>query len=312
MKAIVYQKNAAPELLVLREIDLPTPGEQEVLIRIHAVGLNAADYRSMRMGIIPRHKIFGADVTGRVEAVGRRVTRFKPGDEVFGDLAACGFGGLAEYAVGSEALLAHKPAGLSDEEAAALPMAAVTALQGLRDHGGIRAGEKVLIYGAGGGVGNYAVQLAKHFGARLVAVCGPRNLEIVRGLGADEVIDYTREDVFQNQTGFDLIFAVNGSRPLREYRRGLTHGGRLVVAGGALTQVFSAMIFGPVLSLGSRKVRILAARPSPADLETLGELAAQGKLRAVIDRRYPLEEAPQAMRYLGAGHAQGKVIITVC
>lgn len=280
-------------------------------MKVHAVSLNAADYRSMRMGNIPRHKIFGADISGQVESVGNDITRFKPGDDVFGDLADYGFGGLAEYAIAPERLLALKPSGVTHEVAATLPIAALTALQALRDKGDIESGQKLLIYGAGGGVGNFAVQLAKYYGAKVTAVCGPYNAELVRSLGADRVVDYLEEDIFKKGELFDLILAVNGSHPLGVYKRALTSKGICVTVGGSLTQVFQTMLFGSFMSIGGRKMCFLAAKPYPKDLEYLIKLVKDGGLKPIIDRRYPLEEAPEAMQYVSRGHARGKVIITV-
>lgn len=306
MKAVVFENKA----LQLREVAKPVPGAGEVLVKVHAVAINAADYRSMKLGAIPKSRIFGSDVAGQVEAVGMDVTKFKVGDEVFGDLSGCGSGGFAEYAAAPEGALAAKPAGVTDADAAAVAMAAVTALQGLR-LGGLRAGQSVLIYGAGGGVGTFAVQLARHFGARVTAQCGPNNVDLARSLGAERVIDYTREDFAADGQRYDLILAVNGSRPLGDYRRALAPRGVLVVVGGELSQVFKTMFFGPILSLGGRKVRLLAAKPNAADLETIIGLVAGGQIKPVIDRRYPLEQTAEAVEYLARGHARGKVIVEV-
>lgn len=311
MKAMIYDKSAPGEVLRLREVAKPTPGEGQALVRVVCTALNAADYRSISLGIIPRSKIFGADVAGVVEAVGGGVHRLKVGDAVFGDLSGVGFGGLAEYVAAPEGALALKPAGVPFEQAAAVPMAALTALQGLRDKGQIRAGQKVLIYGAGGGVGAFAVQLAKHFGGEVTAVCGPANLELARSLGADHVIDYTQDDVAKSGQRFDLVLGVNGSRPLRVYRRLLAPNGVFVLVGGALSQVLKAMAFGPFLSLGSRKMRTLAAKPSLADLEFVIRLVAAGRVKVVIDRAYPLPQAAEALNYLKQGHARGKVVIAI-
>ncbi len=310
MKAVIYDKSTPGEHLSLREVAKPVPGEGQVLVRVINTALNAADYRSMTMGIIPRGKIFGADVAGVVEAVGGGVHRLKVGDAVFGDLSGVGFGGLAEYVAAPEGVLALKPAGVPFEQAAALPMAALTALQALRK-GGIQPGQKVLIYGAGGGVGTFAVQLAKYFGAEVTAVCGPGSVELVRALGAGRVIDYTQEDVAQAGMQFDRILGVNGSRPLRVYRHLLAPGGVFVLVGGALSQVFKTMLFGPLLSLGSRKLRTLAAKPSRADLEFVIRLVDAGQVKVVIDRAYPLAQAAEAVAYLKQGHARGKVMIAV-
>jgi len=311
MKAVVYEKNGSPEVLHLRQVDKPVPASNEVLVKIHAASLNAADYRSIRMGNIPKSKVFGADIAGRVESAGCQALRFKAGDEVFGDLSGCGFGGLAEYAAVPENLLAKKPGGVTFEDAAALPMAAVTALQGLRDRGRVQVGHRVLVYGAGGGVGTYAVQLAKTFGAEVTAVCSPYNVELVRSLGADHVLDYTTQDFEKQGVKYDLILAVNGSQPLSAYRRALAPKGTLVIVGGGLPQLINGFLMGPLLSTGGRKIRLLAARPDAQDLEYVIKLVENGKIRPVIDRCYPLEGTPAAMQYLSQGHARGKVIISI-
>jgi len=220
-------------------------------------------------------------------------------------------GGFAEYVSVPESALALKPAGVSFEDAAAVPMAAVTALQALRDKGSIQAGQKVMIYGAGGGVGTFAVQLAKYFGAEVTAVCSTKNSELVSSLGADHVIDYTKDDVFKSGMHFDLILAVNGNRPLSFYKRALAPKGVFVMVGGALSQVIKTMIFGALLSIGGRKMRFLAAKPNTKDLEYVIKLVESGKVKPVIDRRYPLYETPKAVRYLSQGHTSGKVVITV-
>ncbi len=311
MKAIVYEKSSSPDILALRELEKPVLTDNEVLIKVAAVSINAADYRSLRMGIIPKRKIFGADVAGRVEAVGKDIKKFKVGDEVFGDLSGNGFGGFAEYVATPERFIASKPAGVSFIDAAAVPMAAVTALQGLRDLGKVRAGQKVLICGAGGGVGMFAVQLARYYGADVTAVCGPHNVEAVRSLGADRVIDYSEQDFCVSDVRYDLILAVNGNQSLADYHRLMSPRGILVMAGGALTQVFSLMLFGWLYSFGGKKMRMLAAKPCAQDLEFVIRLVEQGKVKPVIDRTYPLEETAEAMRYLGQGHARGKVVIDI-
>lgn len=311
MKAVVYEKNGTPQALKIREVDRPTPQEHEVLVKIHAVSINAADYRSMRLGAIPKRKIFGADIAGQVVEVGKGCEKFKVGDEVFGDLSGCGFGGFAEYAAAPENLLVLKPPRISFEEAAAVPMAALTALQALRNKGKIHPGQKVLICGAGGGVGTFAVQLAKYFGAEVTAVCGPKNVDMVRSLGADHVLDYTREDFTQSNQRYHLILGVNGGHPLRAYKRLLTPAGVFVMVGGDLSQVFKAILFGRFLSLGSQKMVFLAAKPSVTDLHFIIHLVEDGKIKPVIDRRYPLEQTAEAVHYLGQGHARGKVIINI-
>jgi NADPH:quinone reductase-like Zn-dependent oxidoreductase len=311
MKAIVYEKSSSPDVLVFREVEKPIPNDHEVLVKIHAVSVNAADYRSMRMGIIPKRKIFGADIAGTIETVGKDIAKFKVGDEVFGDISGSGFGGFAEYVAVPENLLALKPAGVSFEDAAAVPMASLTALQALRDKGNIQPGQKVLIYGAGGGVGTFAVQLAKTFGADVTAVCSSKNAALVQSLGADRVIDYTQEDVFKSGRRFDLIIAVNGNRPLSVYKRALTPTGIFVMVGGALSQVVKTLLFGTLMSFGNQKMRFLAAKPSTKDLEFIIKLVEEGKIKPVIDRRYPLHETAEAVRYLSEGHARGKVVISI-
>jgi NADPH:quinone reductase-like Zn-dependent oxidoreductase len=311
MKAIIYDKKNRPERLICTEVAKPGPANNEVLIRIHAVSVNAADYRSMKMGLIPKKKIFGADIAGTIEAVGTNISGFKPGDEVIGDLAGCGFGGFAEYAVAPEKFLVHKPAGLSFEQAAALPMAAVTALQGLRNKGNIRQGQTVLLLGSAGGVGTFALQLANHFGAEVTAVCGSDHVEQTRSLGARNVIDYTQDDITRRPEHYDLILAIGGNYPLSACKRLLKSGGRYVMVGGDLTQVFKALLFGWLYSFGSRKMLALAAKPDKSDLDFIARLAQEGTIKPVIDRSYTLEQTPDAMRYLSAGHARGKVVITI-
>lgn len=311
MKAVVYNKNGAPDVLELCEVAQPVPRDNEVLVKIVAVSVNAADYRSMRMGIIPKSKIFGSDIAGKVVETGAAVTRLKIGDEVFGDISGCGCGGFAEYAAAPEDQLALKPAYVSFEDAAAVPMSAVTALQGLRDEGNIQAGQKVLVYGAGGGVGTFAVQLAKHFGAVVTAVCHTDNVALMQTLGADQVVDYKKEDITDSPRQFDLILAVNGTRPMSDYTRMLAQGGTVVVAGGGLSQVIKTMLFSRWMSGKGKKIRMLAAKPRRKDLEFIIQLVEEGKVKPVIERNYPLAQTAKAMRYLGQGHARGKVIINV-
>lgn len=311
MKAVLYNKKASPSRLVYTDIEKPVPGDDQLLVKIAAVSVNAADYRSIRMRIIPKGKIFGADIAGRVESVGKNIKQFNPGDEVLGDLAGAGFGGFAEYALAPERLLVIKPAKIKFDEAAAIPMAGITALQALRNKGNIRAGQKVLIVGSGGGVGTFAVQLAKYFGAEVTAVCSSGNLEQTKSLGADYVIDYTVEDFAKNSRRYDLILAVNGNHRLTTYWRLLNPGGIYVMIGGSLKQIFSSLLFGWLLSFGSRKMRSLTAKPDHEGLSFLAKLVEEGTIRPVIDRHYPLEQAVDAMQYAGAGHARGKVIINV-
>ena len=322
MKAVVYTKYGSPDVLQLKEVEKPTPKDNEVLIRIHAASANAADWHLLRgdpfllrlgYGLLkPNNTILGADIAGRVEAVGNNVTQFQPGDEVFGDISGCGLGGFAEYVSVPEHAVISKPASMTFEEAAAVPMAAVTALQGLRDKGQIQPGQKVVIHGASGGVGTFAVQIAKAFRAEVTAVCSTRKVDLVRSIGADHVIDYTQEDFTKNGQRYDLILAANGNRSMFEYKRALAPTGRYVVTGGSMAQLFQAMLLGPLLSTaGRQKMGNVLARPNQKDLACMKELLEAGKVIPVIDRCYPLSETAEAIRYLEAGHARGKVVITV-
>lgn len=323
MKAIVYTEYGPPDVLQLKEVEKPTPKDNEVLIKVHAASANAADWHIMRGepflvrlmvgGLLkPKIKILGADIAGQVEAVGRNVKQFQPGDEVFGDISDCGWGGFAEYVCVSEDALVLKPASTTFEEAAAVPLAAVTALQGLRDKGQIQPGQKVLINGASGGVGTFAVQIAKSFGAEVTGVCSTRKLDMVRSIGADQVIDYTQEDFTKSGQRYDLILAANGYHPILDYKRALSPEGIYVCTGGSMAQIFQSMLLGPWMSMiGSKKMGNLAAKSNKKDLAFMKELLEAGKVVPVIDRRYPLSEVAEALRYLEEGHAQGKVVITV-
>jgi NADPH:quinone reductase-like Zn-dependent oxidoreductase len=260
----------------------------------------------------PKYKILGGDIAGRIEAVGKDVKQFKPGDEVFGDTSGCGFSGFAEYVVVPEKSLVLKPANLTFAQAAAVPLAAITALQGLRTKGQIQAGQKVLINGASGGVGTFAVQIAKAFDAHVTAVCSTHNLELVRSIGADHVIDYTKEDFTQNNQPYDLILAANGFQPISKYKKALTPKGIYVMSGGTNSQMFQALLLGPWLSMFSgKKLGSLIAKANPQDLTFVAKLIEAGKILPVIDRCYPLNEVPNAIRYVEEGHAKGKVIIMV-
>jgi len=323
MKAIVYTEYGSPDMLQLKDVEKPVPADDEVLVKVHAVSVNAADLHLLRADpflirlssgfLKPKHTILGSDIAGRVEAVGSNVTQFKPGDEVFGDISACGWGGFAEYVCVRENALVLKPTNLSFEQAAAVPMAAVTALQGIRHAGQIRPGQKALINGASGGVGTFAVQLAKSFGAEVTAVCSTRNLETARSIGADHVIDYTKEDFATNGQQYDLILAANGDRSISDYKRALSPKGVYVQTGGSMGQMTQAMIQGPWISMtGSKKMGNMGvAKPNQNDLVLIKELLESGKVKPVIDRCYPLSEVPEALRYLEEGHARGKVVITV-
>lgn len=319
MKAIVYEKYGSPDVIQLKDIEKPTPKDDEVLIKIHAASVNAYDWhfltadifliRLMGGGLLkPKNTRLGADMAGRIETVGKNVKQFQPGDEVFGMVK----GSFAEYTCAPESALALKPVNTSFDEAAAIPMAAITALQGLRDEGQIRAGQTVLINGASGGVGTFAVQIAKSFGAEVTAVCSTRNLEQARSIGADHVIDYTKEDFTKNGQQYDLVFAANGYHSLSAYKRALTPKGIYIMAGGTMAQIFQSMLMGSMMSeTGGRKMSGVSAKRSQNDLVFIKELFEAGKIKSVIDRRYPLGEAAEALRYLGAGHARGKVVISV-
>jgi NADPH:quinone reductase-like Zn-dependent oxidoreductase len=311
MKAIIYYKKGSPEKLVYSEINKPVARDNEVLIKVHAVSLNAADYRSMKMGIIPKRKIFGADIAGIIETASKNITQFKPGDEVMGDLASFGFGGLAEYVAALEKALVAKPAQVSFEEAAAVPLAGMTALQALRNKGNIQKGHKVLIVGSAGGVGTFAIQLAKYFEAEVTGVCSPKNVQQALSLGADHVIDYTKEDFSKSGKRYDLILGVNGNYSLMDYKRTLTKKGIYVMVGGSLSQIFKSLLFGRLISLGTKKMKSLAAKANQKDLEFLAGLLEKGRIRPVIERRYPLEKTAEAMNYLRQGHPAGKVIIII-
>lgn len=320
MKAVVHTEYGSADVLKIEELEKPAPKDKQVLIKIHAASVNAGDYRMMRAspfimrlmigGILkPKDPRIGSDVAGKVEAVGENVTQFQPGDEVFG----CAHGSFAEYALAKETYLAPKPANVPFEKAAAVPVAALTALQGLRNTGGIQPGQKVLIQGASGGVGTFAIQLAKLFGAEVTAVCSTKNLDMVRSIGADHVIDYTREDFTRSGQRYDLIFAVNGYHWIFDYQRALSPQGIYICAGGTLTQFFQSMVLGPRLSRqgGKKLVSMGIARVVQDDLVYLGTLLESGKIFPVIDRSFPLNEIVEAVRYVEEKHAQGKVVITM-
>jgi len=320
MKAILQTEYGPPEVLQLKEIERPTPTENQVLVKVQAASVNALDWRGFTMPSLlvrffsggwlkPKDSTTGRDIAGVVEAVGKDVTRFKPGDEVFG----CAYGSFAEYALSREGYLTLKPANRSFEAAAAVPVAALTALQAIRYAGGIGAGQHILIQGASGGVGMYAVQMAKSFGAEVTAVCSTRNMKMAHSIGADHVIDYTKEDFTKNDTQYDVILAVNGYHSLWTYRRALKPQGVYVCAGGSLFQFLQVILFGKWLSQkGGRKLGSMGvAKINPDDLAQLGELLKDGKIAPVIDRCYPLSETVDAIRHVIDNHAQGKVVIQV-
>jgi NADPH:quinone reductase-like Zn-dependent oxidoreductase len=321
MKAIVRETYGPPDVLHLADVPLPTVRDGDVLIKVHAASANAGDWHLLRgtplpfrivAGLrTPRFKIIGSDIAGCVEAVGRNVTQFRPGDHVFGELSRCGFGAYAEFAVAPEKALALKPASLSFEESAGIPTAGCTALQALRK-GRIQRGQRVLINGASGGVGTFAVQIAKSFGADVTAVCSPRNLEMVRSIGADHVLDYTKDNFAALGQRYDLIMAANGDRSIWDFKRALTASGTYVMTGGSNRQLMDALLFGPFLSMGRQKLGNLLVKPNQADLRFLRELCEAGQVKPIIDRRFTLSEVPAAIRYIEDGHARGKVVITVC
>ncbi len=322
MKAMLRHTYGSPDVLGMAHIETPTPRADEVLIQVRAASVNAADWRMLRadpflarldVGLLtPRNKILGFDVAGRVEAVGDAVTRFQPGDAVFGNLFELRGGAFAEYVAAPERLLVPKPANLSFAQAAAVPMAGVTALRGLRRHGPLQPGQQVLINGASGGVGTFAVQLAKAFGAEVTAVVSPRNINQARSLGADHVVDYTITDFTQSGERYDLILAVNGYQPIAAYHRALRPGGHYVMAGGSFAQLFQALLLGPWLSRkGDTTLTVLETKPGRDDLAFLKDLLEAGAIVPVVDRTYSLGAVPDAIRYLEAGHARGKVVVSV-
>jgi NADPH:quinone reductase-like Zn-dependent oxidoreductase len=321
MKAIFYEKYGPPDVLQLKEIEKPVPKENEVLIKIRAASITFGDLAAVKgepfmvrftLGLRePKCKTPGKDVAGDVEAVGANVKEFKVGDAVFGDLSECGWGAFAEYVSVPENAIVHKPANSSFEEAAAIPESAVVALQGLRNLGQIQSGQKVLIYGASGGIGTFAVQIAKSFGTHVTGVCSTKNLDLVCSLGADLVIDYTTEDFTQNEKQYDLILATAGYRSLFDYRRALAPGGRYVATGGEMAQIFQPMLLGPWLSTDGRKMTNLAMKPNKNDLAFVKDLIEAGKVKPVIDKTFPLKKLPDALRYYGQGRSRGKVVVTV-
>ena len=297
MKAVVYSKKTLPNKLAYRDVDRPVPNDNEVLIRVIAASANAADYRSIKMGIVENNKTIGSDIAGIIEAVGQNVKQYKLAEPVIADLSGYGSRGFAEYVVAPEKFLVHKPAEISFEHAAALPMAAVTALQAL-NKGKIGAGHNVLIIGSSGGVGTFAVQLAKYFGTTVTAVCGNNHMELAYSLGADRVIDYTKEDFTRTKDSYDIIVAVNGNYPLLACRRILNPKGSYIMVGGAVLQIVKSILFGWAMSFGSKKVRFLPANPSQKDLEFIVELVRDGKIRPVIDRCFSLDKTVDAIHYL--------------
>ena len=319
MKAIVYTKYGSPDVLQLKEVEKPTPKDDEVLIKVHATSVNASDWEALRGkplyarigGLLkPNHKILGSDVAGRVEAVGKNVKQFQPGDEVFGDIFGCK-GGFAEYVCAPEKTLMLKPSSMTFEQVAALPQAACIALQGIRDKGQIQPGQKVLINGAGGGAGSFAVQIAKSFGAEVTGVDSTRKLDMMRSIGADHVIDYTQEDFTQNGQCYDLILDLAAYHSVFDYKRALRPKGIYLMVGGSVALIFKLLFLGPWISMSGGKKMGLLAMKTNKDLAFIIDLFETGKAVPIIDRCYTLSEVPEALQYLGEGHARGKIVITL-
>jgi NADPH:quinone reductase-like Zn-dependent oxidoreductase len=319
MKAMVWTAYGRPEeVLRLQEVEKPAPGDGEVLVRVHAASINSWDWDlfTARYSLIrggrpnPRYRILGCDVAGVVEAAGRNARRFKPGDEVFGDTSRFKWGGFAEFVCADETAFALKSPKMSFAEAASLPQAAGLVLQALRDKGMIEAGQNVLVNGGGGGVGTFAIQLARYHGARVTAVDRAEKLEAMRSLGADRVMDYAKEDFTRDGQRYDLILDVVATRSIFDYKRALAPNGRCVLLGGELGKLFQALFFGSWM-LGSRKVKLLLYRQNPADIETIREMFEKGILRPVIDRCYPLDRTAEAFRYFAGGTFKGKIVVTV-
>jgi len=320
VKAIVYDQYGSPDVMSLEDVEKPVPNDDEVLIKVRAVSLNRSDWEGLigeplyaRIGGLrkPNHKILGSDIAGRVEMVGRNVTQFKPGDEVFGELFGYR-GGFAEYACAGEKRLVLKPANMSFDEAASIPQAAGIALQWIRDQVQVQPGHKILINGAGGGAGSFAVQLAKLYGAEVTGVDNTGKMDFLRSLGADHVIDYTREDFTKNGKQYDLILDVVADRSVFAYQRALRPDGSCFMVGGSVATMFQILLLGPLIRRTTGKnIRLLMVSPNHKDLVFITELYEAGKIVPVIDRRYPLSEVPEALRYLGAGHSKGKVVITM-
>ncbi|MBS4201208.1 NAD(P)-dependent alcohol dehydrogenase [Bacillus sp. FJAT-49732] len=320
MRAIVYTKYGSTDVLKLEEVERPSPKDNEILIKVHAVSINSWDWDLLRGkpfmnrigGLLkPKYNILGADIAGQVVAIGKDVKEFLPGDEVFGDISGCGWGGFAEYVCVRESALTLKPASMSFEEAAAIPQAAVLALQGLRVKGKIQVGEKVLINGAGGGVGTFALQIAKLFGAEVTGVDSTKKMDMLRSIGADQVIDYTQEDFTQKGQRYDLILDVVGSRSISDYKRALNPKGTYAMIGGPTNRILQLLLLRPLISLTGKNMSLLIHKPNQNDQNIIKKFFEAGNVVPIIDRCYPLSEAAQALRYFGEGHAKGKVVISI-
>lgn len=320
MKAVIYTKYGSPDVLALKEVERPAPKDNEVLVKVMAVSVNLSDWEGLtgkplyaRFGGLfkPSRHILGSDMAGIVEAVGSLVTIFKPGDAVFGDLlyhAGC----FAEYVCAPEKILTFKPAGLTFKEAATFPQGAVIALQGIRDKGQVQPGQKVLINGAGGGAGTFAVQLAKMYGAEVTGVDNAEKLDMLRGLGADVVIDYNREDFTRNGQSYDFILDLAAYRSVFDYKRALNTNGKAYLVGGSVATFLQVLLLGSSIGKAEGKtIHVLAVQPNSRDMLTMTGLCETGKIHPVIDRTFPLEQVPEALRYHGEGHTRGKIVIVV-
>lgn len=320
MKAAVYYKYGLPDELHLEEVEKPTPKADEVLVKVHVASVNSWDwdlvtgkpriYRLMFGLLKPKYPIIGSDIAGTVDAVGENVRQLKPGDEVFGDISGGGFGAFAEYACAREDMMAIKPAGMTFEDAAATPQAAVLALQGLRYKGRIEPGQKVLINGAGGGVGTFAIQMAKLWGAEVTAVDHTSKLDLLKSVGADYVIDYTKDDFTNNGQTYDLILDVVSNRSVSDYKRSLSSEGTGVIVGGAVASILQTAFLGSWL-VKPKKTGLLMHKPNTKDLQEIAALYEAGKVKPVIDKVYPLSQTAEAVRHLGEGRARGKVVVVV-
>lgn len=320
MKAIIHRQYGPPDVVRLEDVEMPVPADDEMLVKVHAVSLNRSDWEGLigkplyaRMGGLrkPSQHILGSDVAGRVESVGRNYSQFQPGDEVFGEMWDY-HGGFAEYVCTRGRAWALKPAGITFEQAAAIPQAGVIALQGIREQGQVRPGQKVLINGAGGGAGSFAIQLAKLYGAEVTGVDNTDKLEFMRSLGAEHVIDYTREDFTKNGKEHDLILDMIAYRSPFDYRRALEPDGSYYAVGGSVATLLQILLLGPWIKRSSgRNIRVLAVQRNQKDLLAITELCETGRIIPAIDRRYPLSQVPDALRYLGEGHVKGKIVITL-
>jgi NADPH:quinone reductase-like Zn-dependent oxidoreductase len=319
MKAIVYEKYGSPDVLELKEVEKPTPNENEVLIKVHAASINSWDWDMLTgrpleyrlfFGLLKsKYKILGCDIAGRIEAVGRNIKQFHPGDDVFGDLCEGSWGGFAEYVCARENELTLKPASMTFEEAAATPQAGLLALQGLCDKREIKPGQRILINGAGGGAGTFAIQIAKSFGAEVTGVDSTGKLDMLSSLGADHVIDYTQEDFTKNGKCYDLILDVKTNRSIFDYRRALSSNGIYVTVGGKSARIIQLVFLGSLISMiGNKKLALIMHKPNK-DLNILNDLFESGKVKPVVDRCFPLSDTAEALQYFGEGHFKGKIVI---